>query len=64
MTKLLGISTGSLTHCTKVITDFDEIFSVCKAFNSKHFDKKACQRSPFGAKMWNSHIFFSLIMLI
>jgi len=26
--------------------------------------QKACQRSPFGAKMWNSHIFFSLIMLI
>ncbi len=22
--------------------------------------KKACQRSPVGAKMWNSHIFFCI----
>jgi hypothetical protein len=27
-------------------------------------NKKACQRSPCGAKMWNSHIFLSFIMLI
>ncbi len=23
-------------------------------------NKKACQRSPVGAKMWNSHIFFCI----
>ena len=24
----------------EIISDFDEIFSICRAFNSKHFDKK------------------------
>ncbi len=31
---------ASQPRCTKVVSDFDEIFSVCRAFNSKHFDKK------------------------
>jgi hypothetical protein len=26
--------------CTKVFSDFDAIFSVCRALNSKHFGKK------------------------
>jgi hypothetical protein len=34
----MGISMGSQPQCTKVISDFDEIFSVCRAFNSTHFD--------------------------
>jgi hypothetical protein len=28
-----------------VISDFDEIFSVCRAFNSDHFDKKKFSKS-------------------
>ena len=27
-------------------------------------NEKACQRSPFGAKMWNSRFFFSIVVLI
>jgi hypothetical protein len=36
----MGISMGSQPRCTKVFSDFDKIFSACKAFNYKHFDKK------------------------
>ncbi len=32
--------------------------------NGEERKKKACRQSPFRAKMWNSHIFLSLIMLI
>ena len=35
-----GISIRSQPWCTKVIADFDEIFSVCRAFNPKLIDKK------------------------
>jgi hypothetical protein len=37
----VGISTGSRPHRTKSISDFNETFSVDRAFNSKHFDKKS-----------------------
>jgi len=29
----------------EMISDFDEIFSICRAFNSKHFDKKKFSKS-------------------
>jgi len=37
---LPGISMKSQPQCTKVIFDFDKIFSICRALNSKHFDKR------------------------
>jgi hypothetical protein len=36
---------GSQTQCTKVFSDFEKIFSVYRAFNSKHFDKKKFSES-------------------
>jgi hypothetical protein len=41
----MGISTGSRPHRTKSFLDFFEIFSVDRAFNSKHFDKKKFLKS-------------------
>jgi len=29
----------------EIISDFDEIFSVCRAFNSEHFDKKNLRKA-------------------
>jgi hypothetical protein len=36
---------GSQPQCTKVFSAFEEIFSVCRAFNSEHFDKKKFSKS-------------------
>jgi hypothetical protein len=41
----LGVSTGSRPHRTKSFSDFNETFSVDRAFNSKHFDKKKFLKS-------------------
>ena len=41
----MGISIRSQPWRTKVISDFDEIFSVGKAFNSKLIDKKIFQKA-------------------
>jgi hypothetical protein len=47
----MGNSTGNRPPCTKVIFYFIEIFSVCEAFNSKHFNKKILKSFYFdGAK--------------
>ena len=44
---MLDISMGSQSWCTKVISDRDEIFSVCRAFNSKNFDKKSFSKTCY-----------------
>jgi hypothetical protein len=36
-----GYFHGISTTRTKLVSDFDETFIVCRAFNSKHFDKKS-----------------------
>jgi hypothetical protein len=40
-----GISMRFQPRYTKVISDFDKIFSVCRAFNSKQFDKKKIRKA-------------------
>ena len=48
-----GISIRSQPWCTKVIADFDEIFSVCRAFNPKLIDKKNfSKRLCFDGDKW------------
>jgi hypothetical protein len=37
----------SQPRCTKNVSDFDETFSVCREFNSKHFGKKSFSNSPY-----------------
>jgi hypothetical protein len=44
------------------ITDLAESLTIMDSL--KELDEKACQRSPSGAKMWNSHIFSSLPILV
>ncbi len=46
-----GISMGSQPRCTKVFSDFDKIFSACKAFNYKHFDKKISLKTFFSIEL-------------
>ena len=49
----MGISIRSQPWCTKVIADFDEIFSVCRAFNFKLIDKKIfSKRLCFDRDKW------------
>jgi hypothetical protein len=36
---------GSQPWCTKIVSDFDETFSVYRAFNVEHFDKNKFQKS-------------------
>jgi hypothetical protein len=44
-----GYFHGVSTTRTKKFSNFDETFSVCRAFNSKHFDKKSfSNRLNFG----------------
>jgi hypothetical protein len=43
----MGNSTGNRPHCKKVIFDFNEIYSVCRAFNSKNFDRKILKNFRF-----------------
>jgi len=42
----------NLTYSAQeIISDFDEIFSVCRAFNSEHFDKKIAKGFCFDENM-------------
>ena len=48
-----GYFHGVSTTRTKVIVDFDEIFSVCRAFNPKLIDKKNfSKRLCFDGDKW------------
>jgi hypothetical protein len=42
---IAGYSMRSQPRYIKMFSDFDEIFSVSRAFNSKHFDKKKILKS-------------------
>jgi hypothetical protein len=46
----MGNSTASQPHCTKVVSDFEEIFSIGIALNSKHFDKKNFKKLMFSRR--------------
>jgi hypothetical protein len=41
----MAISTGSQPRRTKVVSDFDKTFRVCRAFSSEYFDKKKFSES-------------------
>jgi hypothetical protein len=62
--KILSVIGSQIEVLTFSLTLFPDVKSIIISSSYSLSDEKACQRSPFGAKMWNSHIFLSFIMLI